>query len=166
MEFCQTCFANTAIGEAALIYNINGSGNTAVGWKALLGQNGTDMGDYNTAVGYASGWAPSGGSPIQNTSIGAFSNSGAAFTGSNNVSAGYAAGVSMTSGSSNTLLGFQAGAGITTGANNICVGINSCAGITTGNSNVIIGPCPALPAATTNQVKICNGSGTVVFTNP
>ncbi len=153
MEFCQTCFANTAIGEATLIYNINGSGNTAVGWKALLGFSGMDMGDYNTAVGYSSGWANGGaGSPTQNTSVGAFSNAGTNFAGSNNTSIGYSAGNTLTTGSNNTFVGGAAAGG----AGN---------GVTTGSNNTIIGNCPAQSAGTNTTVLLCDGAGTVAFKN-
>src|SRR3984885_1541840 len=52
--------SNTAIGSQALAANVLGTGNTALG--ALAMQNGS--GDYNTAIGYQAGAAPTGGNNV------------------------------------------------------------------------------------------------------
>jgi hypothetical protein len=148
MEFCTTCFANTAIGEATLIYNIDGGGNTAVGWKAMLGTQTFGFGDYNTAVGYSSGWAIGNtGGTTQNTSLGAFSLSAATLSGNANVA-----------------LGYNAGSGITSGSNNTVVGPNIVPALSTGSNNTAIGACNSgYVGATANLVQLCDGAGNVVF---
>lgn len=167
MEFCTTCFANTAIGEAALIYNIDGGGNTAVGWKALLGTPGVGFGDYNTAVGYSSGWAAGNAAgTTQNTSVGAFSLSAATLSGTLNAVLGYNAGGQITSGANNVAIGGNSASALTTGSNNTFIGPTSAgASVSTGSNNTIIGNCPAQASGTASTVILCDGGGVKAFQN-
>lgn len=52
--------ANTAVGDAVLIYNSTGQNNTGIGWRAGftdVSANATTTGSNNTFIGYAAGFA-------------------------------------------------------------------------------------------------------------
>ena len=126
---------NVAIGFSAMLNN-NGTGNVAIGGSNALYTNAS--GNYNVAigeqslrytdasnnvaVGYKTGW------------------SGGANTIANNVIVGYQSGYSLlTGGDDNTLLGYQAGATLTTGSNNIIIGSGIDADSVTGDNQLNIG---------------------------
>ena len=184
--------ANTALGWFALYTNSTSNNNTALGYAALsavtAGDNlavgyfagyGITTGTFNIAIGNLS-LQTNSTSATNNTIIGH-----AAFrygTGNNNTAIGYAAGFnSLNTGSNNTFLGFQtgysnttgstgvfvggsAGQDVTTGTSNTLLGYNTGRGITTGLGNTILGAnVTALPAATTNNIILSQGDGTIRF---
>jgi len=131
-----------------------GANNTAVGYNALLTQNGATgnvgvgagagdaltTGSNNVAIGLnAMGAETTGATNIaigQNsmliatlslrcTSVGALSMDEMTTTCTDNTSVGYSSGGAITTGIKNTCIGASAGNTITTGANNTCVGYNA-----------------------------------------
>jgi trimeric autotransporter adhesin len=109
---------NTALGFAALKFDITGAHNTAVGAQALLNNN---TGSFNTAVGE--------NALVHNT------------TGIQNMALGQGALANNTSGSSNTAMGFQAlQANTGDGGNrNVATGYHALFRNTTGHQNTADG---------------------------
>lgn len=163
MEFCTICNFNSGFGEATLIYNITGNGNTAVGWKALLGNVGVGYGDYNTGVGYSSGWLATVNTVTQNTSIGAFSLSGPSLSGNANTVGGYRSGIAISSANNSAFWGPNAGDTVASGSNNTLIGPGAGSGLVNGGSNTIVGACGGFAAGTSNLVELCDGAGSARF---
>jgi YVTN family beta-propeller protein len=90
---------NTAVGNAALVFNLSGSDNTAFGAGALF-TNG--IGSFNVA--YGDGALESNSVGSYNTAVGSSTLYGNT-TGSNNIALGYQAGYAITTGSSNIDIG-------------------------------------------------------------
>ena len=138
---------NTGLGSYALYTNIDGSNNTAIGYKSFYSFEADSASHgHNTGVGKDSGYFCSTGT--YNTFIGSLAGQGVNdagdgsdhLTGDLNTCVGYAAGKTLQGDADyNTLLGSQAGDEITTGDGNTCVGYNAGESITTGSGNVIIG---------------------------
>jgi hypothetical protein len=147
---------NAFIGYNAGLYNRTGDQNVIVGtgieWTGLPPLTPTDMGSYNTFVGYRAGGYCTG---TENTVVGnhagvsltIFSNynsffgrsTGSSFNnGSGNVFIGNEAGLHQTSGSNNTYVGAVAGWDNLTGSNNIFLGTNAGTNIL-GSNNIVIG---------------------------
>jgi hypothetical protein len=96
----------TFVGYAAGSNNVNGSGNTYIGYKAA-GFHQSDgfansSGSANTFVGYQSGWSLTSGNA--NTFVGNYSGPNTT-TGTGNVFIGYSAGTQNTTGSWNIFIG-------------------------------------------------------------
>jgi uncharacterized coiled-coil protein SlyX len=116
--------ANTATGNFALLGNITGTGNTAVGSGALFSNNG----DLNTAVGFQSLNSNTGGNAntavVENALSANVSGLGNTAVGSNSL-------INAT-GDDNIAVGSGAGIFVTTADNVICIGVagenvsNSC----------------------------------------
>jgi hypothetical protein len=129
----------TAVGYRALFTEDTGERSTAVGAYALTAQN-SAVENYNTAVGYAAGYAVTTG--IENTLIGGLA--GDALTDADyNVAVGVAALSGDTLGSKSTALGYYALATqnftSATDVFNTAVGHNAGRTITTGITNTLIG---------------------------
>ncbi|HKI70450.1 MAG TPA: hypothetical protein VKA67_12735, partial [Verrucomicrobiae bacterium] len=123
---------NTAVGEDALVGNLNGGGNTANGTFAL--QDNTD-GRNNTAIGFA---ALSLNTNSYNTAVGAdalYQNT----SGDDNTAAGYQALSSNTTGTKNTAAGFQALYSNTDGSANTASGYLALGNNTSGSDNTANG---------------------------
>src|SRR5262249_6486956 len=119
-----------------LYYNVEGIGNTAVGYSALF----SNGGNANTAIGYQALYNNIGtiGTGFSNTATGdqtLFSNT----TGDSNTASGELALYSNTSGGGNVASGFQALYNNTTGYGNIALGYSAGRNLTAGNSNIDIG---------------------------
>lgn len=125
---------NTAIGHEAL-KNIlpAGSGNTALGYRALLSST---TGSENTACGF--GALLSNTTGLQNTASG-FDALGGNVSGQRNTAHGKGALFSNTSGSMNTASGFGALSGLSSGISNVAVGNEALANLTTGSRNIAVG---------------------------
>ena len=112
---------NSAFGHDALETNTTGNYNTAIGAKALklLNTDGSDIPEYNTAVGAEAG--------------------GSATDGDKGTYIGANAGKDITSASNNTFVGALAGTATTTGADNVAVGAEALDTNTTGRRSVAVG---------------------------
>jgi hypothetical protein len=151
----EGCYPNftTAEGCDALGFLTTGSGNTALGWRALfvdtIGNFNTGVGggalalntmDSNTAVGAASLLLNSRGT--QNTAVGtnalAFNGSGDV-SGDSNTATGYSALMNNITGGSNTAIGWEALAVNVDAANNVALGSLSLSSNTSGNNNTTVG---------------------------
>jgi Chaperone of endosialidase len=130
-------YGNTAIGESALAFNIQGYANTGVGFSALKSNLGSN---HNTALGWQALQKVS--SSGNNTAVG----SGALY---NN------------EGSSNTAIGKNSGQVITTGDNNTLIGYDSnFFGLTTGRANTFIGAnIGGYSNSLSNNIIIADGDG-------
>jgi Chaperone of endosialidase/Collagen triple helix repeat (20 copies) len=130
-------YGNTAIGESALAFNIQGYANTGVGFSALKSNLGSN---HNTALGWQALQKVS--SSGNNTAVG----SGALY---NN------------EGSSNTAIGKDSGQVITTGDNNTLIGYDSnFFGLTTGRANTFIGAnISGYSNSLSNNIIIADGDG-------
>lgn len=184
---------NTFVGHQAGRYNVSGVENVGVGSFALL-QNVTGL--YNTALGYAAGRGVSGVSIANcvfigyqagrnneatlNTYVGSYAGYGVfgSSTGGENVFVGYRAGELITSGTrnvaigrdalgdanpgdENTVIGYLAGPDIT-GANNVIYGSQAGSNITSGSNNIVIGyNIDPLSATGSNQFAL--GTSTYPF---
>ncbi len=142
----RTPFENVAIGNGSLSAITTGGRNVALGYQAHL--SGTTVTD-NVAVGSRALRANTGGS--RNTSVGAETATVVAFTGSDNVFAGYRAAFAVTSASFNVLIGRQACLALTTGLSNTVVGDLAGSNLTTGSNNVVVGDNVAASSATVNN---------------
>lgn len=126
-------YNNTAVGNAALYSNTNGSSNTANGYQALALNT---TGDGNTAIGYQA--LNSNISADYNTAIGNSAlNSNT--TGYNNNAIGSYALNSNTTGYINSAIGNYALNSSTTGFYNTAIGNSALNSNTTGNYNTAIG---------------------------
>lgn len=188
MSSNTTGFENTAIGNQSLVSNSTGADNTAIGYRSLL----TSTGSGNTAVGSkAMFFINNGVEGSFNTAIGASASLN--FGGSNNLAAGYLALGDNTSGNSNVAIGSNAlrlssnvsnlvavgdsalfnniSGGIwntaigskalysnTSGISNTGVGFHVLYANTTGQNNTALGP-NALLNNTTGNFNIAVGSG-------
>ena len=129
---------NTAIGGLAGDAITNGTGNTAVGYRAISAA----AGNYNTAVGES---AYDKGTGAYNTVIGTFAGSsnqgaGTAMSGNSNTILGYAAGYYLTDGPGNVLMGYLAGQNMTTGDYNVAIGYQAADALAgDSNDNIAIG---------------------------
>lgn len=111
---------NTAVGSGALLSNLAGTENTAVGGNALKNSGGTN----NTATGYG---ALNG--PLLGTS-----------TGSGNTASGAFALTFDGTGFNNTAVGYQALDLNATGNGNVAVGASALYAHSSGDNNVAVGP--------------------------
>lgn len=149
----QTGNNNVGIGESALERNTNGNNNVAIGASSLFNNQSASN---NTSIGHESQLNNLTGQ--SNTSLGyqsLFSNSG----GSNNTAIGIQSLFLNQTGSRNTTFGEGSGYNITSGNNNTFVGYNTGTTISTGSNNTIIGSNISLPAATSNNIVLADGTG-------
>ena len=144
--------SNVAIGNQVAYFNSSATSTVAIGYYAAQGtaaysnQGGVYVGylagysaqtgsDYNTFVGYQSGYSDTVG--FYNTASGytaLYSNAG----GSYNNAYGSAA-LQNTTGSQNTAIGSGAGSGITSGSNNIAIGYNAQVPTPTASNQIRLG---------------------------
>ena len=136
INFDNTDF-NTKIGYQAGNNIVSGAQyNTFLGYQSGFGGSGTNAADNNTTVGYQALYSNTSGA--SNTAIGSgslFSNT----SGSSNIAIGDGALVSNISGNNNIALGTDTIAGNTTGYDNIGIGWGTLYH-TTSSENVAIGP--------------------------
>jgi hypothetical protein len=115
---------NTALGTLALANNVDGGGNTAVGFFAL-GSTASGIPEaYCTAVGFealASDTATAGDQGTFNTGLGAQALL-TLTTGISNTAVGALAGQNLTTGSQNTFVGVEAGSNVSSASNVTCIG--------------------------------------------
>jgi lysophospholipase L1-like esterase len=131
-----------------------GSPNAAA-WMAA-----TSTSFYDVAVGHdALRSAPTNGSPLRNTALGALTLSNVT-TGGYNAAVGYQALYSNTSGVLNTALGVEALLSNTTASNNVALGTSALRSNTTGASNIAIG-VNSLYANTTGAQNFAAGYQTL-----
>jgi hypothetical protein len=132
---------NVAVGDSALAANLNDNYQTAIGWHALLSQNG----------GYA------------NVAIGAQAQVNLT-AGNSNVSVGNDTLISCLTGVSNVAVGTNALVS-TTGSNNTAIGQNSGYSITSGSYNVVIGgytgSTAPISATGSNWIVLSDGAANV-----
>lgn len=150
---------NSSFGDGALMSNITGNNNTAIGYRALKNNDiygGTIS--NNTAVGCQSlFWNTTG---IDNTSVGALALIQNTF-GSNGVAMGRNALTANTEGDDNVALGSSALSQITTGDNNIGLGRSAGANANTSSfDNIYIGKSgPTTTTIESNKLYINNSFG-------
>jgi hypothetical protein len=152
---------NTANGKDALLSNISGSDNTAIGNAALTLNTGAYntatgsqalshnvAGTDNTAMGYGALYSNISGS--SNSAIG----DGALFynTGSNNISVGSGANDKNTSGNDNTAIGYHALQPNTTGSKNTAIGSGSTVASAALTNATAIGYGASVAASNTIQL--------------
>jgi Alpha-galactosidase, CBM13 domain len=180
----EGCYLNftTVEGCDALGFLTTGSGNTALGWRAIfvdtIGNFNTGAGggalalntmDSNTAVGAATLLLNSSGT--ENTAVGTnalvFNGSGDV-SGDANTATGYSALMNNLTGGSNTAIGWEALAANIDSANNVALGTLSLSSNTSGDNNTTIGS-PALDnsVATNRHVVVGTmaGSGITIVDN-
>ena len=128
---------NISIGRCALLCNNSGSGNIAIGRRALAGSTAYgNRGSYNIAMGRGSMYLNDYGSfniAIGRSSL--YSND----NGSKNVSVGFRSTVNSTRASYLISIGYKSLYYNTSGANNISIGYKSLYYNTTGSNNIAIG---------------------------
>lgn len=149
----QTGNNNVGIGESALERNTNGSNNVAIGASSLFNNQGSSN---NTSIGHESQLNNLTGQ--NNNSMGyqtLFSNN----AGSSNIAIGNQSLFLNSSGSRNIAIGENSGTNITNGNNNTFVGHNTGTTISTGSNNTIIGSNISLPATTSNNIVLADGTG-------
>jgi trimeric autotransporter adhesin len=131
----SAAYNNTAIGGQALLYNVSGSGNTAVGVAALT-QN---LQSNNTAVGGFALYENQNGSGL--TAVGAAAMEGAyqGASGSNNTAIGFSALYSYSTGANNTASGFEAMYSDTTGNDNSAFGLEALLSNVAASNNTAVG---------------------------
>ena len=166
LDGCNNSLFNVFQGDDALLNNITGSGNTAVGWRSLFTNTDASFstgigagalvlnnGASNTAVGAAALLLNTSG--IENTAVGTdalvFNDTGmdntaigtfALFTNTEgilNTANGFRALYLNTTGSTNTASGVGALSSNTEGDDNTAVGVNALLVNITGNSNTAVG---------------------------
>jgi trimeric autotransporter adhesin len=117
----SAAYNNTAIGGQALVYDVSGTGNTAVGAAALY-QN---LQSNNTAVGVFALTENQNGTGL--TAVGANAMEGAypSASGSYNTGIGYSALYSYSTGADNTASGFEAMYSDSTGSDNSAFGFGA-----------------------------------------
>lgn len=150
---------NTAVGYQALLSDQSGYANTAIGMSSM--QNNT-TGAYNTAVGGALGSNTSG---FENAAVGV-----AALV--NNQDGGYNAALGVyslefnTSGIENTAVGMESGEGVSTGSGNTFLGFNSSTTIdpisnaTAVGANSVVSASNAMILGGTGSNSVTVGIGT------
>ena len=140
----STGTGNTIVGASTMEKASTVAETTAVGYKALQWNNGTDGVNANVAVGSGAGQFVS--TACSGTFIG-YEAGGGSFS-------------AKTTGANNTCVGSSAGNQIQGAANaNVCIGATAGDAITTGVGNVIIGNAADPSAAgATNQIVIGNGA--------
>jgi hypothetical protein len=149
---------NVAIGggtanDAPLALNSTGINLVAIGYKAL---SGISSSSDNTAVGYNAGGGKLGGN--SNTIVG--SNAGSSGSGSSNTIVGAGA-MFISTGDTGTAIGHDALHQVD-GSGNIGIGYIAGQQLLTGNYNVIIGSNTGDSIdGTSNNILICDGSGTI-----
>jgi hypothetical protein len=149
---------NTAFGDSALIDNLTGANNTAIGKSAL--ENNTAA--NNTAVGFEAALTNTNGTGI--TAIGYQALT--ASTGVNNTALGFQAGTAMTTSISSTAIGYRASFLLTTGNNNTSFGSQALYNNITGGGNVALGNNALFNNTASNNIAIgfnaalANTSGT------
>ncbi len=135
---------NTAIGAQALNFNSSATNTVAIGYRAGYGTSGATASQYNTFVGYQSGY--------QNTS------------GNSNTLLGYQAGYDITSGSSNIIIGNNVTATSSTGRGQLNIGNvifgSGMYGGTSVSSSTISG---LVGIATSSPWRTLSVNGTVAF---
>ncbi len=144
---------NTVFGKNALSSNTSGTFNSLIGFES--GKTNT-TGIFNTALGYKT--LNENITGTNNTVVGG--NAGQIVKSSSNTLIGYNAGVGLTIGGGNNLIGTISGFDLVSGSNNSFFGAVS--GIITGSGNTVIGNV-TLPATTTNNVVITDGTGNLAF---
>jgi len=158
---------NTAVGAAAMFTNTSGNNNTATGLNAL---HGNQSGSENTAIGANSLSSNTAGSANTATGFGALSNNTEGvgntasgqnaladnLTGQNNTATGQSALLHNTSGSFNTADGQNSMFGNTTGANNTAIGYFALLSNSKGSNNTAEG-ASALADNTTGQQNTAVG---------
>jgi hypothetical protein len=167
---------NTGLGANALQYQTNNN-NTALGYNAMVGVNGSSSGGSNTAVGSNSLAGLTVGN--FNTAIGQQALQ-ANTTAEGNTAVGYQAGYTNTTGTYNTYFGWHAGY-VATGSGNSYLGTTAGYAMTTGSNNTIIGAYGGnqggldirtssnyivLSDGDGNPRAYCNSSGTFLFPKP
>ncbi|MCP4879557.1 MAG: hypothetical protein GY905_03345, partial [Gammaproteobacteria bacterium] len=137
-----------------------GEFNTYLGPKAGWGNS---YGDYNTMVGYKSGFWFGDDGGDGNTAVGAYAMFGSMgdyangdANGSRNTAIGREAGNIITSGSDNTFVGYQAGESVKTGDDNTIIG--SLSGTSTLSETVLIGAGSTERLKVTSDGLFINGS--------
>jgi hypothetical protein len=115
--------------------NNNGDYNSAFGATAM-GAGSVTSGNYNTSLGYQSGYDISSGA--DNTFVGAFAGDNIT-TGADNVMIGYDAGGTSGGVSNNVIIGHEAGSTATTGDNNIIIGHNAQKSAATVSNEITLG---------------------------
>ena len=145
---------NVAIGRAALKVNVTGANNVAIGFEAgnkndsgnssvFIGKNAgheDDDGGYHVFLGNEAGMCMQGDSNIAiGREAGKGSSTPADNTGTDNISIGMYAGISLTSGTQNVLLGRNVGCNVTSGGCNVFIGNHAGNFVTSGNYHVFIG---------------------------
>jgi hypothetical protein len=145
----------TAVGSGAMEYAI-GAQNTALGYQALRGASGTNVGNYNTALGWSTLSVNTSGG--YNTAIG---NQAMQFNtgGVHNTALGHGALYNNPNGSSNIAIGKDAGQTIT-GSNNTIIGASAAVSVYTGSNNIVIG-YQANPSALSTSNETTIGTTTV-----
>lgn len=157
-DISGTGYANTAVGDAALLSNTSGSYNTANGFYTLYYNT---TGNYNTANGHYALYSNISGS--SNAANGMYSmvyNT----SGSNNVAEGYGAMYKNTTGAYNTAVGNQALFSTTASQYNTAVGYNAGDTYDNGYNNVFVGANVDVNGAGYYNV-IAIGQGTLCTTS-
>jgi hypothetical protein len=156
----KTFSSNLTVNGATVGTNAQ---NTIVGSSAL---SSLSSGNYNVALGFASGVFLSSGS--NNTFLGAQAGTNRV-SGNNNTSIGYNAntGINITNtGDDNTVVGSQGIVNLTSGSRNTVIGFNNLDVCGSGSNNTIVG-ARVLPLITTlsNNVILADGQGNIRFRN-
>jgi len=155
---------NTAVGNAAMISNIDAFNNTAMGFRALFlnDATGNDLANNNTAFG---SW------PLQdntdgsdNTAVGAFALLNNGSTGNRFASGNTAVGVnalnSNTDGALNTAVGDDALVSNTDGVQNVAIGAEALFDNQGGSGNIAVGVAAGRNITTGgNNVTVGTGAG-------
>jgi hypothetical protein len=145
----------TAVGSGAMEFAM-GQQNTALGYQAGRGASGTNVGNYNTALGWGTLSVNTSGG--YNTAIGnqaLVTNTGGTF----NVGIGHGALFVNTTGSNNTAIGVSALQQTSLGTNNDNTAIGYFAGqYNTGSNNTILGSSAAV-----SGTSIYTGSNNIVI---
>jgi hypothetical protein len=180
-KYNTTGIKNAFIGYNAGLYNRTGNQNVIVGtgqiWTGLPGLTPTDLGSFNTFVGYYAGGYCSG---IENTAVGNLSGANLSSTsnynsffgrssgnqfynGIGNVFVGNEAGIHQTSGSYNTYLGAAAGWDNVSGSNNVFIGTSS-GDSETGSDKLYIGSYPLIYGDFTSGSQKVRINGNLEYT--
>ena len=154
---------NTAIGNAAMVYNTSGQRNNAVGDTAL---NSNTTGSFNTANGNRAMQYNTTGN--YNSAFGI--DSLKVVNDNYNTALGSQAGISLSSGQNNTFVGYNSAAGSTGGSNNTIIGAGANGGtginlgLTTGSYNTIIGSqITGLATGLSNNIILADGQGNIKY---
>ena len=140
--------ANLAWDNTKKILNVTGPGTDNLFLGSGAGNSYSATADYNTFVGYRTGFANTTGGG--NTFFGSSSGISTTF-GSGNTFSGARSGFSNTTGNNNTILGFEAGYSNVTGASNTFVGKETGRANTRGNFNTYLGAQAGVSNTTGND---------------